>query len=63
MTILEQLQDEMIAEVQRLSQLGEALTHFEWEESLHRYEKKIRELPIPDQGGIDTELFYPIEPE
>lgn len=63
MTALEKLQEEMIAEVYRLSNLGDKLTHEEWSESLKKFEKKISGLPVPDQSGIDTEPFYPIEPE
>jgi hypothetical protein len=64
-TTLEALQEEMILAVQTLSlqeQEG-TLTHALWAETLQLFEKRIGELPVSDQSGIDTEPFYPIEPE
>lgn len=62
---LQALQDEMLDEVQRLSYLFEqgTLSHEEWEATLAMIDGKIAELPEDQRGGIDTEMFYPIEPE
>lgn len=62
MKLLE-VQDEMIIAVRQMSEKGEDLSHDEWSRTLSTFNEMISQLPVADRGRIDTELFFPIEPE
>lgn len=62
---LEQLQDELIKDGQRLSEKFEAgtLGHEEWSNVLEYWNMQVDRLPEELRGAMNLELFQHIEPE
>jgi hypothetical protein len=62
---LQQLQDDLIQDGQRLSAKFEAgtLHHDEWSNVLEYWNMQVDRLPEDQRGAISLELFQHIEPE